>query len=260
MELHSFVQAPSSSDRLRSHIGRLIELVGSQRFEPEMFKVVREVTGCEHLTAFAAGGTVPPRVLIASNAGPPVARTLARKYVASFWRLDPANCVDLSDGDVAGAALRICPSDIDDASYRYQCYTSVRLQDRFTVMQRRGRETFRINFYQAARGRRISNWAIDNVMKSADLLIALLAKHDVAASPASGRLGPELFQERLSLLEPTMPMRETQVCAAIMLGMTSEAIALSLGISLNTVLTYRKRAYARLGISSQNELVHLVLL
>lgn len=37
-----------------------------------------------------------------------------------------------------------------------------------------------------------------------------------------------------------------------------EAIALTLGIRRNTVLTYRKRAYARLGISSQNELVRLI--
>ena len=44
-----------------------------------------------------------------------------------------------------------------------------------------------------------------------------------------------------------------------MLGMTSEAIGLKLGISVNTVLTYRKRAYGRLRISCQNELMRLVL-
>ena len=40
--------------------------------------------------------------------------------------------------------------------------------------------------------------------------------------------------------------------------MSSEAIALTLGISVNTVLTYRKRAYTRLGICSQNELVRFI--
>jgi DNA-binding CsgD family transcriptional regulator len=44
-----------------------------------------------------------------------------------------------------------------------------------------------------------------------------------------------------------------------MLGMTSEAIGLKLGISVNTVLTYRKRAYGRLNISCQNELMRLIL-
>ena len=53
--------------------------------------------------------------------------------------------------------------------------------------------------------------------------------------------------------------REASVCTGIILGMTSEGIALDLGISVNTVRTYRKRAYARLMISSQNELMKLIL-
>jgi len=45
----------------------------------------------------------------------------------------------------------------------------------------------------------------------------------------------------------------------VMMGRNSEAIALALGISVNSVLTYRKRAYAWLGISSRNELIRLIL-
>ena len=39
----------------------------------------------------------------------------------------------------------------------------------------------------------------------------------------------------------------------------SEAISQALGISLHSTLTYRKRAYERLGISAQNELFAIVL-
>lgn len=53
--------------------------------------------------------------------------------------------------------------------------------------------------------------------------------------------------------------REKTVCLAILLGHTSESIGLNHGISKNTVLTYRKRLYAKLGISSQNELFMLTL-
>jgi LuxR family transcriptional regulator, activator of tox operons len=42
-------------------------------------------------------------------------------------------------------------------------------------------------------------------------------------------------------------------------GMTSEGIGLQLKIGLNTVHAYRKRAYMRLNISSQNELMRLIL-
>ena len=53
--------------------------------------------------------------------------------------------------------------------------------------------------------------------------------------------------------------RERQVCARAAIGMSIEGAALDLGIGSASVLTYRKRAYDRLGISSQNELFGIVL-
>ncbi|WP_189622426.1 helix-turn-helix transcriptional regulator [Novosphingobium colocasiae] len=48
--------------------------------------------------------------------------------------------------------------------------------------------------------------------------------------------------------------REAEICAGIIMGYSTEAIGLNCMISVNTVATHRKRAYAKLGISSQNEL------
>ncbi|TKW76868.1 MAG: hypothetical protein DI543_18695, partial [Bradyrhizobium icense] len=53
--------------------------------------------------------------------------------------------------------------------------------------------------------------------------------------------------------------REKEVCLRILSGFSSEAIAAELGISLHSALTYRKRAYEKLGISAQNELFGMVL-
>jgi DNA-binding CsgD family transcriptional regulator len=66
-------------------------------------------------------------------------------------------------------------------------------------------------------------------------------------------------RERLRAVAPLLSPREVEVCVRIMLGVTSEGIGIDLGISRNTVLTYRKRAYARLKISSQNQLFRLVM-
>jgi DNA-binding NarL/FixJ family response regulator len=98
---------------------------------------------------------------------------------------------------------------------------------------------------------------LDHMMESGDLLMSLLMKNDASGTP--GAMLPESFTDRLRLISPKIPRREAEVCTAIMLGMTSEAIALKLGISVNTVLTYRKRAYNRLNISCQNELMRLIL-
>jgi DNA-binding CsgD family transcriptional regulator len=42
-------------------------------------------------------------------------------------------------------------------------------------------------------------------------------------------------------------------------GYSNEAIALDLGLSFHSVRTYRRRAYAKLNVTSQNELFALIL-
>ena len=61
--------------------------------------------------------------------------------------------------------------------------------------------------------------------------------------------------ERFKSLTP----RENQVCQRILSGYGSEAISAELGISLHSTFTYRKRAYQKLGICSQNELFAIAL-
>ncbi|KQU74512.1 hypothetical protein ASC75_21105 [Aminobacter sp. DSM 101952] len=78
--------------------------------------------------------------------------------------------------------------------------------------------------------------------------------------PASVTAPPdsEEYARMLKERAPGLTDREREVCVQVLRGLTSEGIALTLGISINTVLTYRKRAYSRLCIGSQNELMRLV--
>ncbi|MBT4889252.1 MAG: helix-turn-helix transcriptional regulator [Rhodospirillales bacterium] len=56
-----------------------------------------------------------------------------------------------------------------------------------------------------------------------------------------------------------LSQRECEVIQYVMRGHSSESIALNLNISITTVKTHRKRAYAKLEISSQSELFSLFL-
>lgn len=71
-------------------------------------------------------------------------------------------------------------------------------------------------------------------------------------------LALQLFRRRLAALERGMTRRELDVCARTLIGLTAEGIALDLNIKKTSVFTYRKRAYARLGISSQTQLFRLL--
>ena len=155
--------------------------------------------------------------------------------------------------------MRVYSDDIDHEGYRNDCYSSVDLIDRLSIIRRCNGETIRLNLYRNAQRGRFSAGEIASVLDNADLMFALLAKHD-AERPAvaeADRLQTAGF--RLAHLAPRLTAREREVCLGIIEGRSSEAMALALGISINTVLTYRKRAYARLGISSHNELMRLVM-
>jgi len=64
--------------------------------------------------------------------------------------------------------------------------------------------------------------------------------------------------EAVPTAAPLSP-REIAVCGLIVMGHSTESIALNLGISPHSVVTYRRRAYAKLMLSSQNELFMLLL-
>ena len=62
------------------------------------------------------------------------------------------------------------------------------------------------------------------------------------------------LEERFADRCAGLTARERQVCARAALGLSVEATALELGIGKTSVLTYRQRAYQRLGVTSPFEL------
>jgi DNA-binding CsgD family transcriptional regulator len=101
----------------------------------------------------------------------------------------------------------------------------------------------------------------------AQLMLPLLDRHAADPDPtieasreATTRPPrPGELEPRLAARFPALTPRERQVCARTALGMTAEGIALDLQIGIASVITYRKRAYGRLRISSAYELAALAL-
>jgi DNA-binding CsgD family transcriptional regulator len=60
---------------------------------------------------------------------------------------------------------------------------------------------------------------------------------------------------RLARRFPQLTEREREVCTYTMLGTSAPAIANALEVSTNTVMTYRRRAYKRLGVSNAGSLL-----
>jgi DNA-binding CsgD family transcriptional regulator len=256
MEVHPIECSSAGDDLFSRRAIALVGHVGREVFPSAVFALAHEATGCKHLTAFSFENDRSARVVFAQNLGAAgVAFSLAKKYVASYWRLDPANAViPTADENSHCWGVNSSASDICDLAYRSQCYSAVGLDHRLSVSQRTSGRTYRLNFY-SGKGQVFAPEAVTRTLRAAELLLALTRRHDADA----GGKGVESFMQRLRCVEPALSGRELQVTSLIARGLSSQGIALELSIGINTVLTYRKRAYARLNISSQNELMQLLL-
>lgn len=260
MQLVAIQQAVAARSILAT-MPRVIESVGRPDFSRCLFDIARRFTGTEIVTAFVAAPDGEVRALLAENhynSGQP-ALEIARRYVSRHWRADPANAIALDESDAADCwGVRMKAGDIESSAYRSECYLSVGLSERFSLLQRRDAGTMRFSIYRR-RKESFSEAEIYNLVESAPLLMAALWRHYEVTKPAGSRGAAKDFHARLEKAAPGLSKRERDVCALVAAGLTSEGIALELGVGINTVLTYRKRAYARLGISSQNELMRILM-
>lgn len=84
---------------------------------------------------------------------------------------------------------------------------------------------------------------------------------DAELSQLVGRLALLHFERQVASDAPALldvlSTRERAVCLGILAGQKAEIIAAEIGIAVSTVVTYRRRAYAKLGISSRASLFAL---
>jgi DNA-binding CsgD family transcriptional regulator len=263
MELR-FLDTESSSNVIAREMGPVIGAIGTSRFEESLLSMAHNAARCTHLTAFSYSlsgvGPRAPKVLIAVNSGnAPIARRLASTYIQSYWNLDPANTVLGGELRVGRRAMmRLRSHEIENIEYRRDCYRSVDLIDRFSLIKALGNEVIRINFYRKTSNGRFDEADLAVIPTLADLAITAIGKHDALCVPPAPADQFDRYCRRLALGAPRLSSREIQVCAHIVLGLRSEDIAHKLGLSVNTILSHRRRAYARLKISSQNELFHMI--
>jgi LuxR family transcriptional regulator, activator of tox operons len=263
MQSYSLGQEGPEKASFQREIASLVEDVGRPAFSTTMFKFSHRWVRADHVTAFAYDTGRKARMVFAENAGNvPVARSLAGQYVNNYWHFDPAELVgkpnDKNREDGRCWAVRTSAAEISHSSYRHNCYTSVDLDNRFSISTTRGDRTIRLSFYRSA-GDDFSDTDAINILDSSSLLIALVWRHCGAACHSELRETETDFHARLLTVAPELSGREREVCALIAEGVSSEGIGLRLNVGLNTVHTYRKRAYARLNISSQNELMRLIM-
>lgn len=92
----------------------------------------------------------------------------------------------------------------------------------------------------------------------AHVLFAGVQRHLALTRPQADDSKPlsdiELDAQFLRSVNPELTAREIDVCTYLLRGLTYDGIAQQLGLSRATVITYRNRAFTRLGINFKNQL------
>jgi len=236
---------------------KLLAAIGTQEFGATVRDSVLSMTaGARRVYLFEATSR-ESSTLQYSFCEPGVAE-LFPAYTRWYLRRDPVgDAFDATPHHCDVALQRVRPSDIATPSFRRVFFDDAGIVERISVIQR-GQDAWRgINIARHASDGRCSDEEIGALIGLACLVLPMLPLNRRRNAAAQSLTITEL-EERFGTRCARLTQRERQVCARAASGMSVAETALGLGIAKTSVLTYRQRAYQRLGVTSPIALCALV--
>lgn len=253
---------PERAERFGDGIDRTVLSIGRPDFPRTLMRSLNRIAGVDHCMVFWFPDDRTARCLMTAGTiatGP----DLGDAYAGHFHRADPNK--DSLLGRARSDAPIMLPS-FERRMYRRDYlklfFEDAGIVDKFATALWHDGGCFYANFYRLRASGPFSAAQTARLRSVAPPCAAAIARHFERDTGASGQDDlPAILHEMFATAArfAALTGRERQVCANILLGFSSEAIAARLAISPHSVLTYRRRAYERLGISSQNELFAMVI-
>jgi DNA-binding CsgD family transcriptional regulator len=266
-----FTHADLGSDEWLERLTQLARLLGRKSFEHELVELLNLVLPVDHCVVFTHSPDGVGHLFTHGKMPVDTAQRLADDYVRQFHSRDPLFS-KLLDAELTGLD-RPTPLDLKatyDPAYLNHFFDRHELVDKASTIGRIEHQAVLCNFYRMRDSGPYSPDDRRRLERMLPLLTAFISAHYQMVTGAPGEASEESGGGRTRSLVHTivgkrrppfdrLTPREREVCERILLGYTSIGIGLDLSIALSSVLTYRKRAYEKLGISSQNELFALAL-
>lgn len=234
--------------------------IGRPSFPQALLDTLRRIGSVGHCMVFTFDEGRSSRCLL-DIGNIPTGQDLGAAYSGHFHLSDPnRDTIFRERASVSPIVLPTFARRMYGARYAKIFFEDAEIVDKFATAIWVEHTCFYVNFYRIAEQGRFSAEHIARLSAIAPGLGAAVARHFQAESPPEHNP----FHKLETLFATHAPLtqltgREREVCLRILSGLSSEAISADLGISLQSTLTYRKRAYSRLGIASQNELFAIAL-
>ncbi|MEZ5704978.1 MAG: LuxR C-terminal-related transcriptional regulator [Burkholderiaceae bacterium] len=261
------VKAEYAAGELDGKLAELLDALGTPQLAAALLSTLSLVLRCDHLSAFVFdAGLNPHQVMAESLGGAPLAEqagAMARSW--GLHRQDPntltVSAAEAPHGEVITTRRRA--ADMAAGEPALALYQRFDLADRLSLLAGTHTRWFVLNVYRGRAVGEFDDAALAAWQRHARSLSALLRRHFEWQPPPvwQARAQPDnaTLEHRLADLPGRLSAREQQVCARALRGMSNPGIAIDLGVQVSTVSTLRRRAFAKLGISTLSELFLLCL-
>lgn len=261
MQVTAMSNETSSTPRKWPSIGASIENMGRPGFDMAFLEYLRGVSDAEHFALYQIDGDALSDISSGGATLSGVAGRQAKLYASGgFWRHDPG-LRPLWECETDGRPI-MAHMDIDEIEHdemRERIYRPHGVRERVVLSARLPRSAVTISLIRTQRSGPFAADRLAALSKASEAIMAMAMKHveikQTSTEASAALTSLPAIQACLSDATPALARREAQVCARILYGMTSLGIALDLGIGEESAMTYRKRAYSRLNIGSQRELL-----
>ena len=260
-----FVSPARSEERMvlrTESLAAAVEAVGTPAYAKACLRVLQESFDVDHWALFRYGAADSVKCLAtASRAYEAAAEQNISSFVSRCHRFDPALTAFRQGTPDGPCLIRMGIGDIGDLEYRH-CFEATHVRERLGFFSGSGPDVVQLCIYRGGvTTRTFSSGEMRLFATLARLILTTASKHELLGDRASAARHPTdigAVERRLQLLSNQLSKREREVCARAVLGRTIVETALELDIERTSVITYRQRAYQKLKIGRQADLLALV--
>ena len=219
-----------------------------------ILRIMRRLVAIDEVSSFAVPhGDAPILLSSASKLGSTKTRTSL--YAQEFYRSDPLWSQQRLREKSRLSRHVLSAEDIGRSDYREICFDRPRLRQKVCFKHVSGDNLVLCNFYLCTPVDTKKLQDLEEVAALAIPALAQLAESRIARSQSI----VSRIEARLATRYEKLTLRERQVCARSVAGWNSQEIAEDLSIGPGSVLTYRRRAYARYGFSSSGQFLDQIM-
>ncbi|WP_233835657.1 helix-turn-helix transcriptional regulator [Paraburkholderia sp. ZP32-5] len=229
-----------------------------------ILRTVDESLPVSQCTIFAYEFDARPRtVSAADHRGGRFLRDVAERYTAHFYALDGNRAIiaDTRESHARDALMlhQQRGDEIENDAYRAACYAQPNVSDRLSLLvQPMDSVWLSINLYRDRAYGVFAPGELERIENIAPLF-AHAAKGHYALNGQHQQGTAAAMLARARRVCPTLTPRELDVLRGTLEGASAAEIAERMGVKPASVVTYQKRAYARLGVSTQRQLFALCM-